>query len=1203
MHRHLFRISLVTATLFLSVTSTLQLPRTGLNSGGAALAQTTQDRAAQTARLIELGNYQFDRGQFREALETFQQVLDIARAIGSRRGEGTTLNKIGLIYKSLGQYSQALKLYEQALAIQKQVGDKKGEGIVLSNLGVVYSELAQYSQALKCYEYALVIHKQVGNKAAEGIVLGRMGNVYSELRQYSQALKVYEYALVIQKQVGNKVLEGATLDNIGQVYKSLKQYSQALKFFTQALAIHQQVGNKAAQGPTLAYIGLVYSDLGQYPQALKFFSQALAIAKQVGNKEGEGSTLGSIGVVYNKLGQYPQALKFLEQALAIHKQVGNKEGEGTTLGNIAQVYSDLKQYPQALKFFSNALIIAKQVGNKAQEGAALKKIGIVYKTLGQYTQAKKFLEQYLAIAKKVGDKEEEGATLHNIGVLYYNQGQYPQALKFYEQALVIHKQVGNKALEGTALDSIGSVYLSLGQYAQALKYLEQALAIVGEKAGEGPILNSIGNVYSSMGKYPQALNFYEQALAIRKQVGDKAGEGIILGNMGKVYEGLRQYTQALKVYQNSLAIAKQVGNKAGEGSILSNIGLVYDILGQYAQALKFHEYALVLAKQVGDKDLEGATLTNIGFVYYRLGQYDNAEKSLVAAILVLEFLRSGLREADKISMFDKRASSYPILQQSLVAQNKTNTALEISERGRARAFVELLASRLSTNKGNNQLTIKPPNIAQIKQIAKLQNSTLVQYAIIDERFKSQGKEQWRESELFIWVVKPTGEVAFRRSNLKPLWQKQNTTLKDLAPNSSSVAPVVPNLPSIAQTTPVVGQEVIIPNRNLYAIAILFLSLGCLIAIAICYKRSRLSTKHRWLFPSLLFVCATTSTGGLFFLMTRTTALAQNPSSRDGSLFAQLVDDTRESIETSNRGLGFVFKGQKSQGSDRLKQLHEILIQPIDDLLPKEPNAHVIFIPQSSLFLVPFPALQDKTGKYLIEKHTILTAPSIQVLQLTRQQKQRVGKIHTSPLQGKEALIVGNPTMPKVAPIIGQPEQQLPSLPGAEAEARAIASMLKTQAITGSIATKPAILQKMSDARIIHLATHGLFDDVRGLDSAIALAPSDGDNGLLSAEQILDLKLNAELVVLSACDTGRGKITGDGVVGLSRSLITAGVPSVVVSLWSVPDAPTADLMSEFYRNFQQNSDKAAALRGAMLTTMKQHPNPRDWAAFTLIGESH
>lgn len=193
-------------------------------------------------------------------------------------------------------------------------------------------------------------------------------------------------------------------------------------------------------------------------------------------------------------------------------------------------------------------------------------------------------------------------------------------------------------------------------------------------------------------------------------------------------------------------------------------------------------------------------------------------------------------------------------------------------------------------------------------------------------------------------------------------------------------------------------------------------------------------------------------------------------------------------------------------------------------------------------------------------------------------------------------------MPSVPAKIGDPPTQLPSLPGAEREALAIAPLFNTKAFIGSQATKAAIVQQMPKARIIHLATHGLLDDIRGLGSAIALAPSGNDNGLLTAEEILDLKLNAELVVLSACDTGRGRITGDGVIGLSRSLISAGVPSVLVSLWQVLDAPTASLMTEFYQNLQKTPDKAAALRSAMLTTMKQYPDPKDWGAFTLIGEA-
>jgi CHAT domain-containing protein len=283
-----------------------------------------------------------------------------------------------------------------------------------------------------------------------------------------------------------------------------------------------------------------------------------------------------------------------------------------------------------------------------------------------------------------------------------------------------------------------------------------------------------------------------------------------------------------------------------------------------------------------------------------------------------------------------------------------------------------------------------------------------------------------------------------------------------------------------------------------------------------------------------------------------------------------------------------------------RQLYEKLIQPIVDCLPKNENERVIFIPHESLLLVPFAALQDNEGKYLIEQHTIITAPSIQILNLTHRQCRQVQET-----DDRIALVVGNPKMPKISLEIGQPPQQLRLLPGAKREAETIAKLLNTEAIIGEQATKVAIINKLSAAKIIHLATHGLLDDFKGIGipGAIALAPLADDDGILTAIEILKLQLNAELVVLSACDTGRGHLTGDGVMGLSRSLILAGVPSVIVSLWAVPDMPTADLMIQFYQNLERGFDKASALRQAMLTIMKQHPNnPKTWAAFILIGEA-
>lgn len=226
---------------------------------------------------------------------------------------------------------------------------------------------------------------------------------------------------------------------------------------------------------------------------------------------------------------------------------------------------------------------------------------------------------------------------------------------------------------------------------------------------------------------------------------------------------------------------------------------------------------------------------------------------------------------------------------------------------------------------------------------------------------------------------------------------------------------------------------------------------------------------------------------------------------------------------------------------------------------------------------------------------------MQVLDFTHRLEKDIPSVNAS--DQPTAVVVGNPTMPSITAEAGQPPEQLADLPGAEKEATAIATLLQTQPLTGKQATKATVVPQMARARIVHLATHGLLDDFKGLGvpGAIALAPTGTDNGLLTSSEILALNLKAKLVVLSACDTGRGAITGDGVIGLSRSVILAGVPSVIVTLWSIPDAPTAALMTEFYHHLPLQSGKAQALRQAMLATLKDYPNPIDWAAFTLVGE--
>ena len=387
-----------------------------------------------------------------------------------------------------------------------------------------------------------------------------------------------------------------------------------------------------------------------------------------------------------------------------------------------------------------------------------------------------------------------------------------------------------------------------------------------------------------------------------------------------------------------------------------------------------------------------------------------------------------------------------------------------------------------------QATTNSISTEQIKQVAKNQNATLVQYSFLGD--KSQ------ESELAIWVIKPTGEITMRRVDLKALQQKSKSSLAELIEESRNQMGVRSNYRK--------GIE-IAPNKETY--------------------------------------------------------------------------DTKS-----------------------WKKLHQVLIQPITDLLPKQAEERVIFIPQNQLFLVPFAALQDNNGKYLIEKHTISTAPSIQVLDLLYQRKiaRNDEKFVPGTMTDDELLIVGNPTAPKVSLTKGD-SCKAPSLQGAEKEAKNIAQIFKTQALTGDAATETAIVQKMPQARIIHLATMTFSSECKTNNpSVIALASSNQDDGWLRTAEVQNLKLKADLVVLSACQTALGRITGDGVIGLTRSFLAAGADSVIGSLWDVPDERTALFMTNFHVNLSKSTDKAGALRQAMLETMKKHPNPKDWAGFTLVG---
>ena len=986
------------------------------------------------------------------------------------------------------------------------------------------------------------IQQSVSRKSAEQLL--EQAYQQAENGQLERAIATFHQALNLARQIQARDLEATALMAIGDFSNTLGQPLTAIDFLNQALLLFEELEDTAGQATVLHDLGWAYQTINQPEQAIGYYQAALPLLQAAGNSLGLAATLNNLGDLYNDLEQPQEALAHYNQALPTVQTLGDIALEAHTLISLGKTYRITGRLSMALPVYQQALQIHREIGDLEGEAGTLSVLGAIYQDLGQPEQAQESYQQALSLVKTIGDRAWEAEILSSLGSIYRATGQLSRALPVHQQSLQISREIGDRDMEADSLNSLGLVFRALGQPQQALGSYRQALSIAQEIGYQYGIANILGNLgilyFEDLGEAQQALTALNQTLQIHQEFGDRADVARSLNNLGGLYLSMGQLQQALSYYQQALPVAQALGRLDMEATIMNNVGAIFLQLGQSQQALNYLNQALPLVQATDDAVREAILLHNFGRGLWRSGDLVAAQDKLFASIQIFESLQVGLSDANQVSFFETQLDTYHTLQQVLIAQNQPEQALEIAERGRARAFVTLLAQRLATN-SDEIPEVAPPSIQQVRHIARTQNATLVEYSIVSE------------NDLLIWVISPTGQVTFRQVNLSSL----DSPISDW----------------VADTR----QQIGVRNRGDMP-AVIAYAPGDLV---------RLNTDAPDYEPwQVVAVNAAENT----------LSLTQS-SLPDDVTIERPATDVIAKVES------------RRTYQPRLQQLHQLLIEPIADALPSDPNAHVIFIPHQALFLVPFAALQDAEGNYLIEQHTILTAPAIQVLDFTHDIRRQLDDGESR--NKTNALIVGNPTMPTVSLAPGQMPQPLAPLPNAEVEARAIAELWQTQAKIGDQATESAIVAQMPQSDIIHLATHGLIDEVEGFGSAIALAPSqtaslqgtvEDTDGLLTATEILDMQLQAELVVLSACNTGRGRITGDGVIGLSRSFISAGVPSIVVSLWTVPDAPTAELMTQFYQNLQRNSDKAQALRQAILTLIEDHPDPRDWAAFTLVGEA-
>ena len=1172
--------------------------------------QELKDRPLEITIIGDIGTIHTNLEEHQQALDVYQQGLQIARDIGDAYAEAAALCNIGLAYDKLEQYQNALEPYQNALNLFREMDDPAGKATALNGIGNVYRGLGQYQHALDAYKQGVELAQTCEDSSLESVLLGNLGVTLEKSGHYQEALEAYQKTATISREVGDLTKEGEALIGISNMYRHFGYNQQSLEAAQQVLTITSSLNDWSLQREALTNIGIAYHTLGQYQEALEYHEKALMITREHEDRDGEAGTLHNMGLIYEGFGQYETALELYQQVLKIYDEIGEEHEKRGTLKEIGHIYTQTGQYQQALEYYQRALDMHRALHDKPGEVDALTGIGNVYWMFGRYQEAIDLYQQGLLLARDVNDFDGQGNALNNLGVIYHHLGQYQQASDRYQQALVIARNMGDRRGEAEALGNIGILQMSLGQYQQALQSLKQELAIAREfgyrRLQEGTQIN-LGATYDSLGQYQLAVMSYQEALTMAHSLKDVYAEELALNNIGGLYTKCENFDLALSIHQQALKIARETGNLRGEGDALNGIGLIHKRLGQFQQALAAFQQSLQIYERLGILDALWEVRRRVAAVEAQLNHIESAITHYEQALDTIEQLLSGVTEKEqKLLVKQERMFAYDefinFLHQLSAHQRHDEyerKTLEVFERKQGRLFLEEMGQS-----GARLFGDLPEDLFQ-REFTGTRQLQQIRAQLIRERSK-RVLEQNQEA-IQHWA------------------EQEQTLLEDLTTLQRSIETNYPDYYALRYPKPVSLadlQQHVLQSGEL------------MVVYGVMQEHTLLWFISNREFSLVSLKITEKELQHLIEEFRATPDAIIQAIDHDQQLKAiRLIHDTLDDMT--------------QQGYTLYQRLFPESVRP---LIAANPTLYII--PTGPLYGLPFEALITQTSEedghfqYLVQDHSITYLSSSSLLKILRESQARRKRTVKYPLLAFANPVYDEDTRMLAAapPRYSEPalrasidtiqemrEQSyltlmggmnFAPLPETEAQARAIANVLNAPQVSEALqleeqASKQNVFrfneqQRLDDYRYILFSAHavlpGDIDHIR--QPAIVLSYPEQD-GYLTMADVFSLQLNADLVVLSACNTGRGRqIRGEGIMGLTRAFMYAGTPTVGVTLWSVDSQASYEINTRFFQHLKEGKPIADALRQAKLNLLAAAEEDEDlehfrhpffWAPFVVFGD--
>ncbi len=866
---------------------------------------------------------------------------------------------------------------------------------------------------------------------------------------------------------------------------------------------------------------------------------------------------------YTQNKNFDRALFYQQEYLKLAEKNNLTDKAASSYHRIGLVYEQSGDFEKAVENLSLALGEYRKLGDSLNVAECLRDRGrILLLNLDNYSAAIENQEKALRIFHSYGDDLKSLEVLQNLGLSHERLANYQTALDYQLQALVLAERSHSEQWIGLAKQHLANVNWKMSNYQPALKFQKEALQIFERLKNlkfQAVGLATHGLIMMSLGNVAEALNLEEQALALAEQISDYQDMATIHKNINLMYRLQNLWDKALEHILIAIELDKKIGSERGLSYDFRDLGIILAQQGNYAEALANLRNALKLSQQIFDG-------RNVAQCLYEIGRIHFLQNNLDAA---LDTLTQASTNANKLFVPEVQWRAQRMIghlyqktgekQKSLASIER---ALEIIENMRSKIKIEEYKSGFIDDKLdvyydliNLHLELnEPPKALEIVERSKSRNfidllaNKEIQFSGNFDQRNFQAGKVWQEKmnrlqhDISTIQIKEDQLTLSDKKKLEGLTQELNLAkqeyenyLRELKEQSPELASMV-----VVQPQTVESFQSCLPDS--------------VILLEFFYTDKKL----------------------IVWGVTQKSVFVREKETSSELLFNE-IDSLRKSMQ------------RQLPVSSISKKLYDLLIQPIQSEIAHA--NHLIIVPHGSLHYLPFSALADEKGNYLIEKFSLSLAPSAMVLKIC--------------LEKGEAFIRDKNWQPKLLafgnPDLGNPKFDLPF---ADKEIESIELLYAdVESYKRKQAVESIARQKAGEANMVLFSCHGEFDPINPLFSALLLSPDSTDDGRLEAHEIFNYQLNAYLVAMSACETGLAKIAiGDEVIGLSRRFIYAGCSSLLSSLWKVDDLATAVMIKRFFRYLKQGDSRSRALQKAIIFVKNNiNEHPLYWSAFNLTGD--